>query len=63
MITIGRKTEGVTVKKTPDEKLREELNSIKNGSQLDNELHGCVTCTEYFDKLREVYLSLHNERI
>lgn len=59
MYTIERKTGGATVKKTPDENLREELNSLKKGTRLERELRGCVTCTEYFDKLRETYLSLH----
>ena len=64
MYTIERKTGGVTVKKTPDERLREELDGLKKGSRLERELHGCVTCTEYFDKLRETYLGLHqNERV
>lgn len=64
MYTIERKTGGATVKKTPDERLREELNSLKKGTRLEQELHECVTCTEYFDKLRETYLGLHqNERL
>lgn len=64
MYTIERKTGGETVNKTPDERLREELNSLKKGTRLEQELHGCVTCTEYFDKLRETYLGLHqNERV
>ncbi len=61
MYTIERKTGGATVKKTLDEKLREELNSLKKGTRLERELRGCVTCTEYFDKLRESLMSLHKD--
>ena len=63
MYTIERKTAGATVKKTPDDKLREELNGLKKGTRLERELRGCVTTTEYFDKLRETYLGLHQNEV